>query len=118
MEKKDGDRLKNGEVFGTLSGPAQSLLKAERLALNLLQRMSGIASATRAIVDAAQAGGKSQILDTRKTVPGLRILDKYAVRAGGGVNHRIGLYDEILVKDNHIYACGGMGNALERVKKI
>jgi nicotinate-nucleotide pyrophosphorylase (carboxylating) len=117
-KKKDGDIVKIGDIAGTVNGPARALLQAERLALNILQRMSGIATATRAMVDAAKAGGvvnHAQILDTRKTAPGLRVLDKLAVLSGGGVNHRIGLYDMILVKDNHIDACGGVEEALRKV---
>jgi len=109
---KDGDSVKKGDIFGHAEGRARSLLIGERLALNLLQRMGGIASATRAMVDAT-GSSKSKILDTRKTVPGLRLLDKYAVVCGGGMNHRIGLYDMILIKDNHISARGGIGPALD-----
>ena len=111
----DGDRLPDRTVFGTVSGPARSLLTAERLALNLVQRMSGIATATRAMVDAV-AGTGAQILDTRKTAPGLRHLDKWAVLLGGGANHRVGLYDRILVKDNHVEAAGGVAEALGAAK--
>lgn len=108
----DGDSVAYGTVFGTVDGPARSLLTAERLALNLLQRMSGIATATRRMQDAALPH-PARILDTRKTAPGLRLLDKWAVRLGGGTNHRIGLYDRILIKDNHIAACGGIPQAVE-----
>jgi len=114
-KKKDGDLVKKGEIVGVVSGPARALLQAERLSLNILQRMSGIASATRAMVDAAKAGGQARILDTRKTAPGLRLLDKLAVVSGGGLNHRIGLYDMILIKDNHVDACGGVEEALRKV---
>ncbi len=107
----DGDRVTEGTVFGTVEGPAQSLLIGERLALNLMQRMSGIATATRQMQDAALPH-PAQILDTRKTAPGLRLLDKWAVRLGGGTNHRIGLYDRILIKDNHIAAIGGVAQAI------
>jgi len=114
---KDGDRVSTGLHFGSVTGSARSLLVAERLALNILQRTSGIATATRAMVDAV---GKhpAKILDTRKTAPGLRILDKMAHRIGGGVNHRIGLYDMVLIKDNHIEAAGGITNAVKRVKSF
>ena len=95
-----------------VDGPARALLSGERLALNLLQRMSGIATATRRYVDAV-AGTGVAILDTRKTVPGLRLLDKRAVAAGGGTNHRMGLHDAILIKDNHIAIAGGIGAAVE-----
>lgn len=111
-QAKDGDVVSKGDVFGHASGPARSLLIGERLALNLLQRMGGIASATKAMVDAT-GESNSKILDTRKTVPGLRTLDKYAVVCGGGLNHRIGLYDMILIKDNHISARGGISPALD-----
>jgi len=111
-EAKDGDVVSKGDIFGFATGPARSLLVGERLALNLLQRMGGIASATKAMVDAT-GQSNSKILDTRKTVPGLRSLDKYAVLCGGGLNHRIGLYDMILIKDNHISARGGITPALE-----
>lgn len=105
----DGDAVAPGAVFGEVAGPARSLLVAERLALNLMQRMSGIATATRRMVEAARP---ARILDTRKTAPGLRLLDKWAVRLGGGENHRLGLYDRILIKDNHIAAAGGIGPAI------
>jgi nicotinate-nucleotide pyrophosphorylase (carboxylating) len=107
----DGDVLAAGTAFGTVSGRARSLLVGERLALNLMQRMSGIATLTARYV-AAVADTRAQILDTRKTAPGLRALDKWAVRIGGGGNHRIGLYDRILIKDNHIAASGGIAQAI------
>lgn len=110
----DGDAVTDGTRFGTVEGPARALLTGERLALNLMQRMSGIATATRRMVDAA-AGGAT-ILDTRKTAPGLRTFDKWAVRLGGGQNHRTGLYDMILVKDNHIAAAGGVREAVEAAR--
>jgi nicotinate-nucleotide pyrophosphorylase (carboxylating) len=97
----DGAPLNKGDVIATLSGPMRSLLSAERTLLNFLQRLSGIATLTRQYVDAV-AGLKVQVLDTRKTTPGWRLLEKAAVRAGGGTNHRIGLYDAILIKDNHL----------------
>ena len=108
----DGASVRAGTVVGTLTGPAAALLTGERLALNLLQRMSGIATATRRMVDAAQPHG-ADILDTRKTAPGLRLLDKWAVRLGGGTNHRMGLYDLILIKDNHIAATGSIEAVLD-----
>ena len=95
---------------------ARALLTAERVALNFLQRMSGIATLTRQYVDAVD-GTEAEILDTRKTAPGLRLLDKWAVAAGGGTNHRIGLYDMALIKDNHIIAAGGVIPAIERVRE-
>lgn len=107
----DGDPVRPGQRFGRISGPAHALLSGERLALNLLQRMSGIATATRGMVNAI-GDHPARLLDTRKTVPGLRALDKWAVLLGGGHNHRIGLYDQILVKDNHIAACGGIPEAI------
>lgn len=107
-----GDPVTQDTVFGTVTGPAASLLTAERLALNLLQRMSGIATATRRMVEQVRPHG-TRILDTRKTAPGLRLLDKWAVLLGGGTNHRIGLFDLILIKDNHIAAAGGIDAALE-----
>ncbi len=108
----DGTVVEPGVDVGELSGPARGLLIAERLALNIVQRMSGIATATRRMVDAA-APHAPDILDTRKTVPGLRLLDKWAVFLGGGTNHRVGLYDLILIKDNHIAAAGGVHEALD-----
>lgn len=114
--QRDGAAVTSGTVFGTVKGHARSLLMAERLALNLLQRMSGIATATRALVEAAQPHD-TRILDTRKTVPGLRLLDKWAVRLGGGHNHRLGLYDQILIKDNHIAAAGGIPQAIQAAQR-
>ncbi len=112
---KDGDRVPRGTVLAVVQGSLASILTAERVGLNLFQRMCGVATLTRQFVDAA-AGTKAEILDTRKTMPGLRILDKYAVRVGGGRNHRYGLYDGILIKDNHIEAAGGIGKAVRRVR--
>lgn len=111
----DGDCVEKGEVIATVSGSAQAILQAERVALNFLQRMSGIATLTRHFVDAV-AGTNAKILDTRKTVPGLRMADKLAVRLGGGHNHRIGLFDMALIKENHITAAGGIATAVHRVK--
>jgi nicotinate-nucleotide pyrophosphorylase (carboxylating) len=112
----DGDAVADGDRVGVLTGPARVILVAERLALNVMQRMSGIATLTRRMVDAARPHG-AQILDTRKTAPGLRRLDKWAVRLGGGTNHRIGLYDLILIKDNHVAAAGGMAEALSAARR-
>jgi len=112
---RDGDEVRSGQEFGAVEGPARALLSAERTALNFLQRMSGIATATRRYVEAVR-GTKAVILDTRKTAPGLRLLDKWAVRAGGGQNHRIGLYDMVLIKDNHIRAAGGITEAVQAVR--
>jgi len=113
--KRDGEKAERGELLAEISGSLASILTAERVALNLLQRMCGIATLTRRYVDEI-AGMRAKILDTRKTAPGLRILDKYAVRAGGGCNHRFALYDGVLIKDNHIAAAGGIGPAVLRVR--
>ncbi len=112
---QDGQEVVAGEIVAEVSGPAPTLLAAERLALNFLQRMSGIATMTRDYVDAV-ATTDATILDTRKTVPGHRLLDKYAVRMGGGVNHRIALFDMVLIKDNHIDGAGGITPAVERAR--
>lgn len=112
----DGASAQAGTVVGHVEGPARALLIAERTALNLLQRMSGIATATRRMVDAAAPHG-TDILDTRKTAPGLRRLDKWAVRLGSGTNHRLGLHDLILIKDNHIAAAGGVQAALHSAQQ-
>lgn len=111
----DGDEIAPGDVVATFSGAASSILKAERTALNLLQRMSGIATQAARYVEAIR-GTNARILDTRKTIPGLRMLDKYAVSCGGASNHRIGLYDATLIKDNHIEAAGGIRMAVEKVR--
>jgi nicotinate-nucleotide pyrophosphorylase (carboxylating) len=112
---EDGREVRRGEILAECSGRLSSILTAERTALNFLQRMSGVATTTRRYVQAV-AGTHARILDTRKTAPGLRILDKYAVRAGGGVNHRFALYDGVLIKDNHLTAAGGVGPAIERAR--
>lgn len=112
---RDGDKISKGTLLVEMSGPFRALLSGERLALNFLQRMSGIATMTGLFVDQVREFG-TKILDTRKTVPGLRILDKYAVKAGGGENHRIGLYDMVLIKDNHIKVAGGIKKAVEQVR--
>ena len=112
----EGDSVARGQVVATVEGLGRALLSGERTALNLLQRMSGIASLTRQFVDAVR-GTRAVILDTRKTAPGLRALDKWAVRLGGGQNHRFGLYDMVLIKDNHIAAVGGdLTEAVRRVR--
>ena len=113
---KDGARVGAGDVLAEVSGSARGLLTGERVALNFLQRMSGIATMTAQFVEAVQ-GTNAQILDTRKTAPGLRVLDKYAVVTGGGANHRAGLYDMVLIKENHIEAADGIGPALLAVWK-
>jgi len=112
--RKDGDRCQPGDVVAELRGQAASMLTAERTALNFLQRLSGIATLTRAFVDAS--GGAITILDTRKTTPTLRALEKYAVRAGAGTNHRAGLDDGVLIKDNHVRLAGGVREAVQRMK--
>jgi len=112
---KDGARFRKDQVLAEVHGRARSILTAERTALNFIQRMSGIASATRRFVDAIR-GTRAVILDTRKTTPGWRDLEKYAVRCGGGTNHRTGLYDMILIKDNHIAAAGSITAAVERCR--
>ena len=111
----DGDDISAGEVIARVSGDARAILSAERTALNLLSRLCGVATLTRTYVRAVE-GTKARIVCTRKTTPGLRALEKYAVRCGGTVNHRFGLDDAILIKDNHIAACGGVARALERAK--
>lgn len=107
----DGDKVQKGQEFGSITGSARSILVAERICLNFMQRMSGIATATAAMV-AAAAGHKAKIQDTRKTAPGLRLLDKWAVALGGGTPHRMGLYDMMMIKDNHIAAAGGIRQAV------
>ena len=111
---QDGDLVARGTVVATVAGPTRALLQTERVALNLLCRLSGIATATHAWVEQL-AGTNARVRDTRKTTPGLRQLEKYAVRCGGGVNHRTGLHDAVLVKDNHVLAAGGVGAALAAV---
>ncbi|MBT5828731.1 MAG: carboxylating nicotinate-nucleotide diphosphorylase [Candidatus Latescibacteria bacterium] len=112
----DGDVIKPGDVMAVVSGSARGLLTAERTALNFMQRMSGIATMTAAFVKQVE-GTTARILDTRKTAPGMRALDKYAVTAGGGKNHRIGLFDMVLLKENHIEAADGIGPAVMAVRK-
>ena len=113
----DGDRLAPGDVIAELEGTASPLLQGERVALNLLQRMCGIATITARYVEAVR-GTRARVVDTRKTTPGLRILEKYAVRIGGGTNHRTGLYDGVLIKENHITAAGGLTEAVSRAKSF
>ncbi len=112
---EDGQRVEKGEIIAQISGHTSVLLKGERTALNFLQRMSGIATLTNAFCKKVE-GTKAVIVDTRKTTPGLRILEKYAVRAGGGRNHRFSLSDGVLIKDNHINACGGIRQAVEKAR--
>src|SRR5436190_9513558 len=111
----DGDEVEAGKVIARTSGFADVLLAGERVALNLLQRLSGIATLTRAFVRAVE-GTNAAVVDTRKTTPGLRMLEKYAVQAGGGRNHRFGLDDGVLIKDNHIALAGGVVTAVERAR--
>ena len=112
----DGDRVLPGSTIAEVFGPVRGILSSERTAINLLQRMSGIATATAAYVSAVEGTG-AKVMDTRKTTPGLRMLEKYAVRMGGGVNHRFGLYDMVLIKENHIEVAGGILKAVQRVKE-
>ena len=112
---EDGESVQKGNILAEISGNLSSILTAERVALNIFQRMCGIATLTRRYVDEIKGTG-AKILDTRKTAPGLRYFDKYAVSAGGGSNHRFGLYDGVLIKDNHIEAAGGISRALDRVR--
>lgn len=112
----DGARVEPGQLVLRLEGSARAILTAERVALNFLQRLSGVATLTRAFVDAV-AGTGATILDTRKTTPGMRALEKEAVRAGGGANHRFGLHDMILIKENHIAAAGGIRAAVEAIRR-
>jgi len=114
--KQDGEQVRRGEVIAWLKGEAASLLQGERVALNLLQRMSGIATLTSRFVEAVSGTGAT-IVDTRKTTPGLRILEKYSVRMGGGRNHRTSLYDGVLIKENHIAAAGGIATAVARARQ-
>ena len=111
----DGTPVRPGDIVAKVEGPGRAILSGERTALNFMQRMSGIATLTRRYVEAV-SGTRAVILDTRKTAPGIRILDKWAVRLGGGQNHRMGLYDMVLIKDNHIVACGGITAAVQRVQ--
>ncbi len=113
----DGDRIAEGAYVMKIEGPARSVLTAERTALNFMQRMSGVAKATRRYVDAVR-GTSAQILDTRKTIPGWRILDKLAVSHGGGTNHRMGLYDRVMVKDNHLVAEGRLEELQEAIRRL
>jgi nicotinate-nucleotide pyrophosphorylase (carboxylating) len=118
FDRQDGDLVPRGETFGVARGAVRALLAGERTALNFLQRLSGVATATRRCASAlAAGGGKTRLLDTRKTTPGFRMLEKAAVRAGGGTNHRFALGDGVLVKDNHVAACGGVAEAVRRARE-
>lgn len=112
---RDGDRVPRGGLLAEMAGDAALLLQGERVALNLLQRMCGVATLTARYVEQV-AGTRARIVDTRKTTPGLRVLEKYAVRVGGGINHRTGLYDGVLIKENHIAAAGGITEAIRRAR--
>lgn len=113
--RRDGDCVRDGDILANVRGNARTLLECERLALNFLQRLSGVATRARQFADAV-AGTGCQVLDTRKTTPGLRVLEKKAAAAGGVINHRIGLFDAILIKNNHIAAAGGVRAAIERAR--
>lgn len=115
LYKQDGELVNKGDVIASVTGPVTYLLSAERVILNLMQRMSGIATATNEAVKALNSD-HTRICDTRKTMPGLRMLDKYAVRCGGGYNHRFGLYDGVMIKDNHITFAGGIKEAVSKVR--
>ena len=114
--KKDGETLEFGDVIAKIEGDAQTILSGERLALNLLQRLSAIATKTKEFADCTK-GYSAKIADTRKTTPGLRLLEKYAVTVGGGRNHRFGLYDAVMIKDNHIKVAGGILEAINKVRQ-
>jgi nicotinate-nucleotide pyrophosphorylase (carboxylating) len=114
--KEDGDKIEIGDIVFEVSGSSQSILTSERLVLNCMQRMSGIATQTANVLCMIE-GCKTKLLDTRKTTPGIRFLEKWAVKIGGGENHRFGLYDMIMLKDNHIDYAGGIKNAIEKTKK-
>jgi nicotinate-nucleotide pyrophosphorylase (carboxylating) len=113
--KRDGDRCAEGDILATVRGRARTLLECERVALNFLQRLSGVSTGARRFADAV-AGTRCRVLDTRKTTPGLRRLEKMAAAAGGVVNHRMGLFDAVLIKNNHIAAAGGVRNAIDRTR--
>ena len=114
---EDGEEVASGEILVTLDGKARSILTAERTMLNFMQFLSAVATKTRNLVEKIKHTN-SQLLDTRKTIPGLRLAQKYAVKIGGGQNHRIGLFDAFLIKENHIKAAGGISNAIEKAKKV
>ena len=115
VERPDGSRIEPGAIIATLRGPARGMLTAERVALNFLGHLSGVATATNRLVERV-AGTKARIICTRKTTPGLRVLEKYAVRCGGGLNHRFGLDDAVLIKDNHIAAAGGVAASIAALR--
>lgn len=113
----EGTAVQVGDIVATISGPSRSILSGERVALNLMQHMSGVATQTARLVEQVR-GTNAVIVDTRKTTPGMRVLEKYAVRMGGGINHRFNLADGVLIKDNHIVAAGGIANAVSNARKI
>lgn len=115
-DARDGDRVAAGAVIARVEGPARAILTGERTALNFLQHLSGIATGVARMVEALEGTG-TRLLDTRKTVPGMRLLAKYAVRCGGGANHRTGLYDKVLIKENHLAAAGGVRAAVTRARR-
>ena len=117
LSRRDGEDVDAGDIIIEVHGPARSILKAERVALNFLQRLCGIATLTREFVNAI-GSHSAKVLDTRKTTPGLRALEKSAVVAGGGVNHRFGLYDMVLIKDNHLAALGGLSGFADRIRRL
>ena len=114
--KKDGDNVQNGDIAFVVTGPSRSILTSERLVLNFMQRMSGIATQTNEILKVIE-GCRTKLLDTRKTTPGIRYLEKWAVKIGGGENHRFGLYDLIMLKDNHVDYAGGVAKAIQKTKE-
>lgn len=116
VRAKDGDLAHKGDILLSVSGAARSVLTAERTALNIVQRLSGIANLTAQYVEAV-AGTSARLIDTRKTTPGLRMLEKHAVSCGGGLNHRLGLDNGVMIKDNHIAVCGGIAKAVERARR-
>jgi nicotinate-nucleotide pyrophosphorylase (carboxylating) len=116
VEAADGDRVEKGATLILVEGPAQGILTAERTALNIVQRLSGIATETARYVDIIK-GTRARLIDTRKTTPGLRMLEKHAVACGGGLNHRLGLDNGVMIKDNHIAVCGGIAQAVERARR-
>jgi len=118
VETAEGDRAVRGDILWTVRGSARAILMGERTALNFVQRLSGIATLARRYVDALPPGSRTRVTDTRKTTPGLRVLERYAVRTGGASNHRDTLSSAVLIKDNHIVAAGGIGEALHRARRL
>jgi nicotinate-nucleotide pyrophosphorylase (carboxylating) len=118
LHQPDGTKVKAGDLLAVISGPVPDLLSGERVALNFLQHLSGIATATRELVDLIADFPQVRLVDTRKTLPGLRAIQKYAVRVGGGYNHRFNLADAVLIKDNHLKACGSIHTAIAKVRAV